>query len=122
MVERLNGLDRGMLVGETPEWHTHAGALALLEPIDGQDLDIGGAIRKVLNTRRGLLGPFRHRLLEAPSGLERPIWIDSADRDLGTQVRRVGVPAPGDMREVATLAGTCSPPPSAAAVRSGRSG
>ena len=37
MVERLNGLDTGMLAGETPEWHMHAGALVLLEPIDGHD-------------------------------------------------------------------------------------
>ena len=105
MVERLNGLDSGMLAGETPEWHMHAGALAILEPIDGQDLDIAGGIRKVLNARQGLLGPFRHRLLEAPLGLGRSVWSDSADRDLGPQVRRVGVPAPGGMREVATLAG-----------------
>lgn len=71
----------------------------------GQDLDIAGGIRKVLNARRGLLGPFRHRLLEAPLGLGRSVWVDPPDVDLGAQVRRVGVPAPGGMREVAALAG-----------------
>ncbi len=105
MMERLNGLDTGMLAGETPEWHMHAGALAVLEPIDGHDLDIAGGIRAVLNARRALLGPFRHRLVEAPLGLGRAVWTDPADLDLGGQVRRVGVPAPGGMREVATLAG-----------------
>lgn len=105
MVERLNGLDTGMLAGETPEWHMHAGALALLEPIEGQDRDIADGIRAVLNARRALLGPFRHRLLEAPLGLGRSVWVDPADPDLGAQVRRVGVPAPGGMREVAALAG-----------------
>jgi diacylglycerol O-acyltransferase len=105
MVERLNGLDTGMLAGETPEWHMHAGALALLEPMEGQDRDIAGGIRAVLNARRALLGPFRHRLLEAPLGLGRSVWVDPADPELGAQVRRVGVPAPGGMREVAALAG-----------------
>lgn len=105
MVERLNGLDTGMLAGETPEWHMHAGALALLEPIEGQDRDIADGIRAVLNARRALLGPFRHRLLEAPLGLGRSVWVDPADPDLGAQVRRVGVPTPGGMREVAALAG-----------------
>ncbi len=105
MVERLNGLDSGMLAGETPEWHMHAGALAILEPIDGKHPDIADGIRTVLNARRSLLGPFRHRLLEAPLGLGRSVWVDPADLDLGAQVRRVGVPAPGGMREVAALAG-----------------
>lgn len=105
MVERLNGLDTGMLAGETPEWHMHAGALALLEPMDGHDLDVAAEIRVVLHARRALLGPFRHRLLEAPLGLGRSVWVDSDDIDLGAQVRRVGVPAPGGMREVATLIG-----------------
>jgi WS/DGAT/MGAT family acyltransferase len=62
-------------------------------------------IRAVLNARRGLLGPFRHRLIEAPLGLGRPVWDDSVDIDLGAQVRRIGVPAPGGMHEVAALAG-----------------
>ncbi len=105
MVERLNGLDTGMLAGETPEWHMHTGALVLLEAIDGHDLDVATGVRAVLNARRSLLGPFRYRLLESPLGLGRPVWVDSADLDLGAQVRRVGVPAPGGMREVAALAG-----------------
>jgi diacylglycerol O-acyltransferase / wax synthase len=105
MVERLNGLDTGMLAGETPEWHMHAGALLLLEPIDERGVDVAAGIRAVLDARRALLGPFRYRLLETPLGLGRSVWVDSADVDLGTQVRRVGVPAPGSMREVATLCG-----------------
>ena len=71
----------------------------------GRTVDIAGGIRAVLNARRALLGPFRHRLLEAPLGLGRSVWVDPADPDLGAQVRRVGVPAPGGMREVAALAG-----------------
>ena len=93
MVERLNGLDTGMLAGETPEWHMHTGGLVLLEPIDGHDLDVAAGIRAVLNARRSILGPFRYRLLEAPLGLGRSVWVDSTDLDLGAQVRRVGVPA-----------------------------
>ncbi len=105
MVEQLNGLDTGMLAGETPEWHMHAGALALLEPKGGQDLDVAAGLRAVLEARNALLGPFRHRLLEAPLGLGRSVWVDPPDLDLGAQVRRIGVPAPGGMHEVATLVG-----------------
>jgi diacylglycerol O-acyltransferase / wax synthase len=105
MVERLNGLDTGMLAGETPEWHMHAGALVFLEPTDRRERDVADGIRAVLDARRPLLGPFRYRLLEAPLGLGRSVWVDSADVDLGAQVRRIGVPAPGGLREAATLAG-----------------
>ncbi len=105
MVERLNGLDTAMLAGETPEWHMHTGALVLLEPIDGQELDVASRLRAVLDARRGVLGPFRYELVEAPLGLGRPVWADTGGSDLGAQVHRVGVPAPGGMREVAALAG-----------------
>ena len=106
MVERLNGLDTAMLAGETPEWHMHTGALVLLEPLaDQEDVDVAERLRAVLDARRGVLGPFRYELLEAPLGLGRPVWADTGRADLGAQVHRVGVPAPGGMREVATLIG-----------------
>jgi WS/DGAT/MGAT family acyltransferase len=105
MVERLNGLDTAMLAGETPEWHMHTGALVLLEPIAGQEFDVASRLRAVLDARRGVLGPFRYELVEAPLGLGQSVWADTGDSDLGAQVHRVGVPAPGGMREVASLAG-----------------
>lgn len=105
MVEQLNGLDTGMLAAETPEWHMHAGALLLLEPGEEQARDVAANVRAVLKARRELLGPFRYRLVEAPLGIGRPVWDDSSDVDLGLQVRRVGVPAPGGMHEVAALVG-----------------
>lgn len=105
MVESLNGLDMGMLAGETPEWHMHTGAFVLLEPVDGHAEDFAERIRAVLNARRALLGPFRYQLREAPFGLGRSVWVDAGDVDLGARVREVRVPAPGGMHEVATLAG-----------------
>lgn len=49
MVEHLNGLGNGMLVGEVSEWRMHTGALVLLDPIESRDLDIAPGIRAVLN-------------------------------------------------------------------------
>ena len=105
MAESLNGLDMGMLAGETPEWHMHTGALVLLEPVDGRAEEFATRIRAVLNARSTDLGPFRYRLREAPFGLGRSVWVDASDVDLGARVREVQVPAPGGLREVAALAG-----------------
>jgi len=106
MVESLNGLDMGMLAGETPEWHMHTGALVLLDPLEGRAADFAARLGEVLTARRGLLGPFRHRLLEAPFGLGRSLWIEASDAELGARVTRVRVPEPATMHEVADLAGT----------------
>ena len=100
MVERLNGLDTGMLAGETPEWHMHAGALALLEPTRrARPRRRRPGIHAVLNARRELLGPFRHRLLEAPLG-PRALGLDRFRRT-STSARRCdgSGPAPGGIRE-----------------------
>jgi diacylglycerol O-acyltransferase len=106
MVERLNGMDTAMLAGETPEWHMHTGALVLLEPIEGPEtVDVAARLRAVLEARREVLGPFRYELIESPLGFGRPVWADTGGSDLGAQVHRVGVPAPGGIREVAALAG-----------------
>ena len=105
MAESLNGLDMGMLAGETPEWHMHTGALVLLEPVDGRAEEFATRIQAVLNARRAALGPFRYRLREAPLGLGRSVWVEASDIDLGARVREISVPAPGGMREVAAQAG-----------------
>ena len=105
MVESLNGLDMGMLAGETSDWHMHTGALVLLDPIEGQAVDVAERLGAVLRARRGLLGPFRHRLVEAPLRLGRALWVEASDAELAARVNRVRIPAPGTMREVADLAG-----------------
>ncbi len=104
-MERLSGVDAGFLAGETPEWHMHAGAIVVLDPPPALDASPAEALRELLRARIDLLGPFRHRLVESPFGLGRPVWIDTPDLDLEAHVRRVRAPAPGGPREVAELAG-----------------
>jgi acyltransferase, WS/DGAT/MGAT len=104
MLERLNGLDEGMLAGETPEWHMHAGALLVLEPLPGHEGETARNIDAVLRARRNQLGPFRHQLLPTPLGLSPSSWVDLPDADLASRIRRVDVPKPGGAREVAAVA------------------
>ncbi len=101
-MERLNGLDAGMLYAETTAWHMHAGALFVVE--QGAD-DPARALRDLLRARMHLLSPLHRRLAEVPFHLGMPAWIDTPDVDVAAHVQRVGVPAPGGPRELAELAG-----------------
>jgi WS/DGAT/MGAT family acyltransferase len=104
-MERLSGLDAGFVYAETPSWHMHAGALIVLDPSTTPDRFDIGRFRSLVASRRHLLGPFLHRLVEVPFGLDRPVWINDPHLDLNRQVRRVGVPPPGGPRELGALVG-----------------
>jgi WS/DGAT/MGAT family acyltransferase len=101
-MERLNGLDAGLVYAETTAWHMHAGALFVLEPPAGDPARI---LVDLLRARMHALGPLHRRLVEPPLHLGMPMWVDTPDVDVAAHVQRVGVPAPGGPREVADLVG-----------------
>jgi len=101
-MERLNGLDAGMLYAETAAWHMHAGALFVMEqPAD----DPARVLHDLLRARMHLLTPLHRRLAEAPLHLGMPAWVDTPDVDVAAHIQRVGAPSPGGPRELAELAG-----------------
>ena len=44
---------------------------------------------------------MRRRLVEVPFGLDHPYWIEDPDFDLDFHVRHMGLPPPGDQRQLA---------------------
>jgi WS/DGAT/MGAT family acyltransferase len=101
-MERLNGLDAGLLYAETTAWHMHAGAVFVLERPTGDPAQL---LVDVLRARMALLTPLHRRLVEPPLHLGMPAWVDAAVVDVESHVQRVGVPAPGGPRELAELVG-----------------
>jgi diacylglycerol O-acyltransferase len=61
------------------------------------------AIGELMASRIHLLAPFRRRLVTVPFGVDHPVWIDDPDFDLENHLRRIGVPAPGTMHELAEM-------------------
>ena len=49
--------------------------------------------------------PFRRRLVEDPLQLGDPHWIEDPDFSIDNHLRRVAIPSPGGMRELAALVG-----------------
>jgi WS/DGAT/MGAT family acyltransferase len=101
-MQRLNGLDAGMVYAETDAWHMHAGALFVVDRPPG---DPAKVLADLLRARMHLLTPLRRLLVEPPLHLGLPVWIDVPEVDVEDHIHRVGVPSPGGPREVADLAG-----------------
>lgn len=53
-----------------------------------------------LDARLHLADIFRRRLTELPGGLHMPYWVDDPDFDLEYHVRHIGLPQPGDWRQL----------------------
>lgn len=103
-MQRLTGLDATFLYLETPANHMHVGSLAIFDP---STVPEGYQYEKVVDLVRDrlpLLPPFRRRLKEIPFQLNHPVWVEDPDFDIYNHMRRVAVPAPGGMAEVAELA------------------
>jgi len=57
-------------------------------------------ILEELDARLHLADVFRRRLTELPGGLHRPYWVDDPSFDLEYHVRHIGLPQPGDWRQL----------------------
>ncbi|MFI5040295.1 MAG: wax ester/triacylglycerol synthase family O-acyltransferase [Acidimicrobiales bacterium] len=102
-MQRLTGVDAMFIYGEASGWPLHMGALGLFDPsMSPAGLDVE-RVRELFRQRLPHLGPFRHRLVRAPAGLDRPVWVEDPDVDVTEHIRGVRVPAPGTRRQVAEL-------------------
>ncbi len=100
-MEQLTGLDTSFLNMETPTTYGHVCGLALFDPSTAAGPVTPDAIKKILEERLHLLPPFRRRLVEVPLGLDHPYWIEDPDFDLDFHVRHIGLPPPGNHRQLA---------------------
>lgn len=104
-MERLSGLDTTFLTFETPSVHMHVAQTAIFDASTvpgGYDF---AKIKDHIRSRIHLVPPFRRRIVEVPFNLHHPLWVEDPDFDLDYHVRRVGVPAPGGLRDLSELAG-----------------
>ena len=112
-MERLGGMDSLFLSLESGSNLFHVGAVAIVDPSTappGSPPPYEG-MRRVLQERLHLLGPFRRRLAMVPGALDHPRWIEDPDLDLDNHVFRGALPAPGGPDELsAFVSGVMSTP------------
>ena len=102
---RLSGEDAIFVYAETPSMPMHTMGTLILDP---SEVPGGFGYPQVFDTieaRIHRIPPFRQRLLEIPLGLGHPLLVDDPEFRLENHLHRIGVPAPGTMRELALVVG-----------------
>src|ERR1700744_5232351 len=100
-VQQLGWTDDMMLRAETPETPLQIQMLLIYDPstAPGGRVTFKGILEE-LDARLHLAEVFRRRLTETPAGLDRPYWVDDPNFDLEYHVRHIGLPQPGDWRQL----------------------
>ncbi len=104
--ERLSVQDAGYLYTERPGLPMHVGLLAVVEGGPLQDLHGRlrlDAIRQQLERRLPLVPRLRQVVRQPPLGQGLPLWVDDSAFDLANHVRVIGLPPPGDERQLLRL-------------------
>jgi len=100
-MQQLTGLDTSFLNMETPTTYGHVSGLAVFDPSTASHPATLDDIKQLILERIHLLPPYRRRLVEVPFGLDHPYWIEDPDFDIDFHVRHMGLPPPGDRRQLA---------------------
>jgi len=98
--DRLTGLDSSFLHLERGPAHMHVASTSIFEgpPPDYVDL------REHISSRLHLVPRFRQKLRFVPFGQGRPKWVDDPHFNIDYHLRHTALPAPGDERQLRTLA------------------
>ncbi len=100
-MQQLSGLDTSFLNMETSTTYGHVSGLAVFDPSTAAKPATLEDLKHLIEERIHLLPPYRRRLVEVPFGLDHPYWIEDPDFDLDFHVRHIGLPPPGDHRQLA---------------------
>ncbi len=100
-MQQLSWTDDMMLRAETPATPLQIQMLLIYDPstAPGGKVTFKGILEE-LEARLHLADVFRRRLAELPGGLHRPYWVDDPNFDLEYHVRHIGLPLPGDWRQL----------------------
>src|SRR6195952_6115354 len=100
-MEQLSWTDDMMLRAERPETPMQIQMLLIYDQSTAADGRV--TFKRILgeiDARLHLAPTFRRRLTELPGGLHMPYWVDDPNFDLEYHVRHIGLPQPGDWRQL----------------------
>lgn len=101
-VRQLTSLDVQFLAVEDDRTPGHVGSIAILDPstAPGGRLTVE-SLRGLLRDRMHQLAPFTWKLVQVPLNLDHPYWGIDPKPDLDYHVRELGLPAPGNLNQLA---------------------
>ncbi len=95
----LSGVDAAFLHLETAQTPMHIASLCLFDVAHGDGRSFHAALARELSRRLHLAPVLHRRLAPMPLRFANPVWIDEHAVDLEYHVRRVTLPAPGNMMQ-----------------------
>ncbi|OBF21035.1 acyltransferase [Mycobacterium kubicae] len=100
-MQQLSWTDDMLLRAERPATPLHIQLLLIYDPATapGGKVTFKGILEE-LDARLHLADVFRRRLTELPGGLHQAYWVDDPNFDLEYHVRHIGLPQPGDWRQL----------------------
>jgi diacylglycerol O-acyltransferase / wax synthase len=100
-VQQLSWTDDMMLRAEGPATPLQIQLLLIYDPSTAPNGKVTfKGILEELDARLHLADVFRRRLTGLPGGMHRPYWVDDPNFDLEYHVRHIGLPQPGDWRQL----------------------
>jgi len=101
LIERASPTDLMQLASEVPGSPMQVAAILVLGTPPAVDIN---AVRDAIGQRIHAVPRLRQRLVRAPFGGGRPVWVDDPGFDIGDHVNAVRCPAPGDEAALLGLA------------------
>jgi diacylglycerol O-acyltransferase / wax synthase len=103
-MEQLPGSDALFLAVETDTVYGHVGGLTIVDPTDAPDFSFA-RLAQITDERIREVPRLTRKLRSTPFDLDRPYLVDDPGFDVEHHLRRIAVPSPGGLRELAEVAG-----------------
>ncbi len=104
-MERLSGLDAGLLYSESSSVPLHVCSIVELDTSTVPGGYSFVRFRDELAKRIPAVPEFRAKLADSELNLDHPVWVEDEDFDLSRHLNRIALPAPGGREELADVCG-----------------
>lgn len=104
-MERLSGLDAGLLYSESSTVPLHVCSIVELDTSTVPGGYSFQRFRDELAKRIPAVPEFRAKLADSELNLDHPVWVEDEDFDLSRHLNRIALPAPGGREELAEVCG-----------------